>query len=144
MSKYIINLSPQEAPRPRAGKRVFNPESYTRYKKDLMAHMVRLQIPKEDYRGITIACYMPYSMSTPDKDKVEAFHLNTPDWDNLAKPIMDALQASGIIKNDSRLSFGVFVKIMAKSFSGRTEFTLHTEEEVKQILPLLGIQAFNS
>jgi len=141
--KYTIHLSPQQAPRPRAGeKHTFNADSYTRYKKDLIRHMVNLKIPAGDYRGITIVCYMPYAMNTPDKDKVEAFHLKTPDWDNLAKPVLDALQSAGILKNDSRIAFGVFLKCMAKSFSGRTEFTLYDEKGVKELLPLLGIDAF--
>jgi len=140
--KYTIHLSPQHAPRPRAGKNTFNPENYTRYKKDLVRHMVRLEIPPADYRGIVRTCYMPYSMNTPDKDKVGAFHLGTPDWDNLAKPVLDALQQAGVLKNDSRIAFGVFLKCMAKSFSGRTEFTLYDEKEVKELLPLLGIEAF--
>lgn len=139
---YTIPISPQPAPRPRAGKaRSFNPENYTRYKEGLKEHISKLSIPKEDYRGITAVFYIPYDITVKDKDRVRAFHVNTPDWDNISKPLLDALQQAVAIKNDSKIAFAVITKVTTPELRGRIEFSLHTEEETKSMLDLLGIYA---
>ena len=139
---YTIQISPQPAPRPRAGKiRSFNPENYTKYKEGLIEHLSKLDIPKDDYRGITAVFYMPYDITVKDKDRVNAFHVKTPDWDNISKPLLDALQQAGIIKNDSRIAFAVISKVTTPKLRGRIGFTLHTEENTKSLLDLLGIDA---
>lgn len=139
---YTIEISPQPAPRPRAGKKQsFNPANYTAYKEELKRKLSLLDIPKEDYRGITATFYISYDIMTEDSKRLSTFHIKTPDWDNLSKPLLDAMQQAGIIKNDSRIAFATISKVMTPKLRGSIEFTLHSEEEAKSILNLLGIDA---
>jgi Holliday junction resolvase RusA-like endonuclease len=62
---------------------------------------IKIDIPKADYFGITIYFFFPYRYKKAMKDEK---HRKTPDWDNLVKPVQDALVKANVLKDDGQIS----------------------------------------
>lgn len=54
--------------------------------------------------AVTVVYRFPYPKSTPKKDRIEDFPmLKTPDLDNIGKELLDVMEDSGFIPNDSKV-----------------------------------------
>jgi Holliday junction resolvase RusA-like endonuclease len=131
---HILTIPPFACPRPRSrvcgsGKKafvqVYMPTDYTT-KKNALALMLRsLRIPKLDYVRLDSVFYIPYPKSTPKKNLIDgAFHRKKPDKDNFEKSLLDALEISGIIPNDSQIACGEPQKRLTIKSEGWIEFSL--------------------
>lgn len=106
--KFIVNMPPMPAPRPRLGKHgTYNKKEYTEYKKAFLM-LSQLQ-DKKEYTGslsLEIIFYMPIPKSWSKKKQALAVgkhHTSRPDTDNLLKTVLDAL--NGVyFKDDSQIS----------------------------------------
>lgn len=61
------------------------------------------QIPVELPKG-PIACTMWFRMPTKDNARIDKPHTQVPDLDNLAKLVLDAIQDTGLLVNDSQVA----------------------------------------
>ena len=125
--KFKIPITPMPTPRPRLGRGgvVYNPKSYSDYKKSLISFINVLNIEKADYDYIHARFYLPYPKTTSQKKRIEDFPLKTNfDCDNVIKGLCDALEQSKVIEND-RCLYSMFVeKFRTTEKVGRIEFDL--------------------
>jgi len=63
------------------------------------ASKVPFKLPKG-----AIACSMQFLMPTKDQARIGTAHTNVPDLDNLAKLVLDAIQDTGLLANDSQVA----------------------------------------
>jgi len=61
------------------------------------------QLPVELPKG-PLSCSMWFRMPTKDKARLEKPHTQVPDLDNLAKLVLDAIQDTGLLINDSQVA----------------------------------------
>ena len=125
---YMFEVLPKATPRPRAtaqykgiknGKpvyiaQVYNPTEYTRWKESLSLLIRETSIVKDSYNSIDISVGIPVPKSYTKKYKAGlewGLHSKKPDFDNYAKGILDAIQQSGKIVDDSNFSSGLVEKI---------------------------------
>jgi|GEM_PF-2420131 Holliday junction resolvase RusA-like endonuclease len=125
----VIKIQPMPAPRPRASTipdgfsdkgcpkyraHIYNPANYTKYKA-MLAELIRYSpIKADDYNQVEIIVGIALKKSYSKKDKerlIYTLHHKKPDFDNYEKGIMDAIQQSGKIKNDSLFGSGSTEKI---------------------------------
>ncbi len=111
-----IYIKPHAAPRPRFTKygRIYNPSSYTDWKKrfsDLLG----------DIGTITDGCSIQagYYFEVPSTGRL-GYHTNQKDIDNLDKSLLDALQMNGLLEDDKT----VYRMDSTKYFSFRDKITL--------------------
>jgi Holliday junction resolvase RusA-like endonuclease len=84
--------------------RAYNTKQYKANKMELMFHLTGLHIPQHHYTQADINFYFPFPTSTAKKNRLHNTPKTTkPDIDNLAKGILDALEQTKIIKNDSQI-----------------------------------------
>ena len=98
---YIIDIDPKPYVRPRVNtitRSAYNTKDYKDYKTTLTWLIAQKKIPKSIYGELQISFYLKRPKS---KSKVLQNHQVKPDLDNLIKAFMDALENSGVIKNDS-------------------------------------------
>jgi len=128
---YIIPIEPKPTPRPRAGKYgVYNPKSYTQYKKSLIAFIHSLKIPNQDYDYIHAKFYIPYPKNTSKVKLVDSFPLRQCfDCDNVIKGLCDALEQANVINDDRQISSMYIEKYRTIKPEGYIEFELQTTEE---------------
>ena len=128
---YRIPTTPIPTPRPRLGKYgAYNTTKYTAYKKSLIQWLSLLKIPAKDYDYIHARFYVPYSKSTPKKNRINNFPLRTNfDCDNVIKGLCDALEQAYILKDDRQLSSMFIQKYRTTEENGYIEFELQTIED---------------
>ena len=110
-----------------------NPE-YRDYKDNLADYLKELEWDENAYWcKMFMAAIYPYPKGTPRHLKEGIYRLSggmRGDWDNLAKPIPDALQDIGVLDNDSQI------------FSGRVD-TFRSLLGAHQIVYLYGVHKEN-
>jgi Holliday junction resolvase RusA-like endonuclease len=123
--RYKIDIEGYPCQRPRLGRfgNTYNTPKYTMHKKHSAFLLKALQIPQNEYEYVCIRFYFPYPKSTPKKQRIDLQPMRGKyDIDNLVKSFLDALQDSGIIKNDSCVC-GIYAeKIYTTQEKGWIEF----------------------
>ena len=76
--------------------------------------VTKVDIPKADYFGITVYFFFPYTYKKVMEDEK---HRHVPDWDNLIKPVQDALVKAKVIKDDGQISDGIVRKRWSKKIT---------------------------
>jgi Holliday junction resolvase RusA-like endonuclease len=123
----MIYIDPMPTPRPRArsmttwkdgkpltGSQIYNPTKYTVWKKELASHVAIMDFNEDEYNAIDLILGVSLKKSYTKKEKerlVFSLHDKTPDFDNYAKGVLDAIQQSGKILNDSKLGSGMIEKV---------------------------------
>ena len=93
---------------------VYNPPQYTDWKTGLALLFKTSRLPRDAYNAIDLLLCIPLPKSLSKRAKAELawkLHDRKPDFDNFTKGILDALQDSGLIQNDSRFGSGTLEKI---------------------------------
>jgi Holliday junction resolvase RusA-like endonuclease len=126
MDKYVIEIDPQPAPRPRLGKYgAYNTSKYTNHKENLSSLIKSLNIVKDDYDYIHAVFYFKYPKSTPKKHRIEGKPKRDKcDNDNLIKPLLDVLEKINVIENDRQFTDMFIQKKSTTKNVGRIEFYL--------------------
>jgi len=104
----VIDIEPKANHRPRFQKNTgtaYIPNDYKRYVELLKRAFKDANIPKKEWIGLDIIFYLK-----TNKDHFIP-HRKKPDWDNLAKGVMDALVKARIVKDDCTISYGSVLKI---------------------------------
>jgi Holliday junction resolvase RusA-like endonuclease len=132
--EFKIPMKPYPCPRPRAsvirvGKKIrvhiYMPTEYMEFKSSLAFLIKASKVPDKDYSRLDCCFYLPYPKSTPKKNLIDgALHRKRPDKDNYEKTLMDAMQMSGVIKEDGQIACGEIKKIYTTKSEGWIEFTL--------------------
>ena len=101
---FSIQGTPKPQPRPRffSGRAVSTPDALTRAWKDKVAQGC-LELDKLP-KGGAWRVEMMFRMPTKDATRHGYPHTQTPDSDNLAKLVLDAMQDAGLLPNDSAVS----------------------------------------
>jgi Holliday junction resolvase RusA-like endonuclease len=123
---YTVNLKVNTNHRPRLkGKTAFLDPMYKSFVDTLKIlfkgkkikiddNVLQFNIPKADYFEIEIIAYynpLKKDLKNPMLDIAAGdLYRSKPDWDNIAKPILDALDKAGVFKDDSQLSDGIVRK----------------------------------
>lgn len=124
-----IKIAPKPAPRPRFGNgRAYNKVDYTKYLEEAM-RLLSEQETKEskegDWNELAIKFYFDYPKSTPKKNRKALEYLRTKcDCDNLVKPIMDAMEKIGWLRDDRQIS-KLFIVKMQGELEPRIEISLY-------------------
>ncbi len=124
----ILRIKPRPAPRPRLGKNgTYNPSWYTKYKKDLVLMIKSYHIELKDYSKLNVIFGIPYPKVVVggEKNRIEGVPRrdHTGDADNYMKGIKDAIEQSGIIKDDCQIYFETSCKLYTKT-EGYIQFFL--------------------
>lgn len=125
-----IYIEPKPAPRPRFSKfsGAYNPTEYTEYLKELRSVLEPLenkQIKEGDWNEVEVRFYIKYAKSIPKKHRrVLEYHRHKFDCDNLVKPILDAMQELGWIKDDRQISKLYTVKMKGEMTDSKIEISL--------------------
>ena len=125
---FVIPITPIPTPRPRLGRfGVYNTKKYSEYKKKLIMWISLLKIPKNNYDYIHAKFYIPYPKNTAKKKLIEGQYLKTKfDCDNIIKGLLDALEQSKTIENDSCICSMFIEKFRTCKEFGRIEFNFNT------------------
>jgi Holliday junction resolvase RusA-like endonuclease len=131
MEQHIeIFIEGKPAPRPRFNRKsgAYNPPEYTKYLselKELLEQFQSEQIQQSDWNELEVKFYFSYPKTTPKKQRrVLEYHRHSFDCDNLVKPIMDAMQELGWIKNDSQISKLHVVKMRGEMTDSKIQISL--------------------
>ena len=111
-AKFILNMKPCAAPRPRAAYingrvRSYMPKKYQKWK-SAAAFEFKRQSEQDQFDGpVKIKITFIYKRPKNLLRKIDPPHrlpkATLPDIDNLAKSCLDALQDAGVLKNDSKV-----------------------------------------
>ncbi len=96
-----LNLPPKGGVRPRvSGRRAYMPKSYTDWTEAAAVtfRAARRRCAWEGPIGVKIKAFHKWPKSGPSVNS--RWHIATPDVDNLAKPVLDALQSAEVIPDD--------------------------------------------
>ena len=123
---FLLPITPIPTPRPRLGRfGVYNTKKYTQYKNKLIMWISLLKIPKDNYDYIHAKFYIPYPKNTAKKKLIEGQYLKSNfDCDNIIKGLLDALEQSNVIENDSCFCSMCIEKFRTCKKFGRIEFNL--------------------
>jgi Holliday junction resolvase RusA-like endonuclease len=122
--KYRVNIEGYPCQRPRLGKwGVHNSPKYSKHKKDLAFLLKQLNIESKEYEYVCMRFYFAYPASESKKNRIDLAPMNRKyDVDNLVKSFLDALQDSGILKDD-RCICGIYAeKLFTTEENGWIEF----------------------
>ena len=114
--KITIPLKPYPSPRPRATARggfasVYMPKEYMDYKGKVQLHLPKLKLEGAILINFEFYFEMPKSWSKKKKNLMFGrWHTQKPDWDNLCKTYMDAMNKI-IYTDDGQSSCGKVKKV---------------------------------
>jgi Holliday junction resolvase RusA-like endonuclease len=114
--KIVLNLRPYPSPRPRATARggfasVYMPKEYMTYKADVQKLLPKLLLTGAIMIDFTFCFEMPKSWSKKKKSEMmDKHHTQKPDWDNLCKTYMDAMN-NIVYTDDGQSSCGRVKKV---------------------------------
>jgi len=133
-----LEIIPMATPRPRAvavtipgqrpTARMYNPAKYTTWKESL-AYRIKTStiIPfRYNHIDLIICSAIPKSRKKSEKkDMVWNYHDQKPDFDNFTKGVLDAIQQSGKVSDDSVFGAGHIEKVwIPESYKGFILFNL--------------------
>lgn len=114
--KFVIPGKPYPSPRPRATTRgkfasVYMPKQYMDHKEWMQGFMLPLHLKGTILISLEFYFEMPKSWSKTKKEKMMgSYHCQRPDWDNLAKTAMDAMNKL-VYEDDGQSALGTVKKI---------------------------------
>ena len=128
-----INILPQPAPRPKIrvlkGKKkvpmAYYPAKYHTYKKTL-AYKIKAMNLKQCTGSVALHAifHLPYPKGTAKKRMIHgAPHVKKPDVDNYLKALMDSIEQSGLLSNDSRI-YAISAKKLYNTGGSGIEFSI--------------------
>ena len=109
---------PKAQPRPRATRRgkVYNPTTAQGWRDMICLEVARQRLVEQIQGPLQVDCiwYFPRPKSHYRgevlREDAPKFHVYKPDRDNLDKVVLDALEESGLIKNDCQVCAGILLK----------------------------------